>query len=189
MFVMLVFSTNLFSQGQKTSKDVETRTLISELYTHSWAGAENNCSPMCWNFQFTQPMQKILEIGSAAQDVLIENLDDVYIKDQVIILLGGVGDEHSVAPIIKAMIAKNSIKNTPNAERINLSANLALTNITVSEVIWHHGGGIEVRKCPDNSKECWQEWWKKNKSTFTVKGITQSRNYSNYPGYGIYGQK
>jgi len=64
MFVMLVFSTNLFSQGQKTSKDVETRTLISELYTHSWAGAENNCSPMCWDFQFTQPMQKILEIGS-----------------------------------------------------------------------------------------------------------------------------
>ena len=189
IFVMLAFSTNLFSQEQKTSKDVETRTLISELYTHSWAGAENNCSPMCWDFQFTQPMQKILEIGSVAQDVLIENLDDVNIKDQVIILLGGVGDERAVAPIIKAMIAKNSIKKTPNAERINLSANLALTNITVSEVIWHHGGGIEVRRCPDNPKECWQEWWKKNKSTFTVKGITQSRNYSNYPGYGIYGQK
>jgi len=189
IFVMLVFSTNLFSQEQKTSKDVDTRTLISELYTHSWAGAENNCSPMCWDFQFTQPMQKILEIGSVAQDVLIENLDDVNIKDQVIILLGGVGDERAVAPIIKAMIAKNSIKKTPNAERINLSANLALTNITVSEVIWHHGGGIEVRRCPDNPKECWQEWWKKNKSTFTVKGITQSRNYSNYPGYGIYGQK
>jgi len=189
IFVMLVFSTNLFSQEQKTSKDVETRTLISELYTHSWAGAENNCSPMCWDFQFTQPMQKILEIGSVAQDVLIENLDDVNIKDQVIILLGGVGDERAVAPIIKAMIAKNSIKKTPNAERINLSANLALTNITVSEVIWHHGGGIEVRRCPDNPKECWQEWWKKNKSTFIVKGITQSRRYTNYPGYGIYGQK
>lgn len=189
IFVMLVFSTNLFSQEQKTSKDVEIGTLISELYTHSWAGAENNCSPMCWDFQFTKPMQKILEIGSAAQDVLIENLDDVNIKDQVIILLGGVGDARAVAPIIKAMIAKNSIKKTPNAERINLSANLALTNITVSEVIWHHGGGIEVRRCPDNPKECLQEWWKKNKSTFTVKGITQSRNYSNYPGYGIYGQK
>lgn len=188
IFVMLVFSTNLFSQEQKTSKDVETRTLISELYTYPWAGAENNCSPMCWDFQFTQPMQKILKIGSAAQNVLIENLDDENIKDQVIILLGGVGDERAVAPIIKAMIAKNSIKKTPNAERINLSANLALTNITVSEVIWHHGGGIEFRKCPDNPKECWQEWWKKNKSTFTVKGITQSRNYSNYPGYGIYGQ-
>lgn len=187
--VVLVASTNLFSQKQETSKDVITQTLISELYTHPWAGAENNCSPMCWDFRFTQPMQKILEIGSAAQDALIENLDDENIKDQTIILLGGVGDERAVAPIIKAMIAKNSIKKTPNAERINLSANLALTNITVSEVVWHHGGGIEVRRCPDNPKECWQEWWKKNKSAFTVKGITQSRNYSNYPGYGIHGQK
>ena len=187
--VMLVVSTNLFSQKQETSKDVATQTLISELYTHPWAGAENNCSPMCWDFQFTQPMQKILEIGSAAQDALLENLDNKAIKDQTIILLGGVGDERAIAPIIKAMIAKNSIKKTPNAERINLSANLALTNISVSEVIWHHGGGIEVRRCPDNPKECWQKWWKKNKSTFTVEGITQSRNYSNYPGYGIYGRK
>ena len=170
-------------------QDAETRTLVSELYTHPWAGAENYCSPMCWDFRFTQPMQKILKIGSASQDTLIENLNDEKIKDQVIILLGGVGDERAVAPIINAMIAKDSIKKTPNAERINLSANLALTNITVSEVIWHHGGGIEVRRCPDNPKECWQEWWKKNKSTFTVKGITQSRNYSNYPGYGIYGRK
>ena len=187
--VMLVASTNLFSQQPKKSTDVKTQALISELYTHPWAGAENTCSPMCWDFQFTQPMQKILEIGSAAQDALLENLDDENIKDQIIILLGGVGDERAVEPIIKAMIAKDSIKKTPNAERINLSANLALTNITVSEVIWHHGGGIEVRRCPDNPKECWQEWWKKNKSTFIVKGITQSRNYSNYPGYGIYGRK
>jgi hypothetical protein len=186
--VMLVVSINSFSQKQETSKEVAARTLISELYIHPWAGAVNTRSPMCWDFQFTLPMQKILEIGSAAQDALLENLEDKNIKDQIIILMGGVGDERAVAPIIKAMIAKNSIKKTPNAGRINLSANLALTNITVSEVIWHHGG-IEIRRCPENPKECWQEWWKKNKSTFTVKGIPQSRNYSNYPGYGIYGRK
>ncbi len=86
------------------------------------------------------------------------------------------------------MVAKDSIKNTPNAEN-NLSANLALTNITVSEVIWHHGGGIEVRRCADNPMECGKNGGTKCKSTFTVKGVTQSRNYSNYPGYGIYGQK
>lgn len=160
--------------------------MITELYTHPWTGMINECNPMCWDFEFTQPMQKILEIGSAAQDVLIENLDDGNIKDQIIILLGGVGDERAVAPIIKAMVAKDKIKKSYNAERINLNANIALTNITVSEVIWHHGGGIVVPRCPDNPKECWQKWWKKNKSTFTVKGITQSRRYSNYPNYGIY---
>ena len=134
-------------------------------------------------------MRKILEIGAPAQDALIEKIGDPQIKDQIIILLGGVGDERAVEPIINAMISKDKIKTTRDAEKINLSANLALTNITVSEVIWHHGGGIEVRKCPDSPKECWEDWWNKNRSSFTVKGITQSRRYVNYPNYGIYQQK
>jgi hypothetical protein len=58
----------------------------------------------------------------------------------------------------------------------------------VADVIWHHGGGIVIERCPANPRECWSKWWKKNKSTFSVKGITQSRGYSNYPNYGIYGK-
>jgi hypothetical protein len=87
------------------------------------------------------------------------------------------------------MVAKDEIKSTTDAEKINLAAMLALTNITVAEVTWHHGGGLEVRRCPDNQKECWAEWWNRNKATFKVKSITQSRNYTNYPNYGIYGQQ
>jgi len=184
--ILLVASTSVYLQEQQNSKDAEIRGLIAELYTHPWPGAENSCSPMCWDFHFTEPMQKLLEIGSPAQESLLGRIDDPQIKDQIIILLGGIGDEGAVAPIIRAMVAKGDIAFTPNAERINLSANLALTNITVANVIWHHGGGIEVRKCPDNSKECWAEWWGKNKATFAAKEIKQSRRYSNYPNYGIY---
>jgi hypothetical protein len=187
--ILLAASPSVYLHEQQNSKDAEIRSLIAELYTHSWSGAENGCSPMCWDFHFTEPMQKILEIGSPSQELLLERINDPQIKDQVIILLGGIGDERAVAPIIRAMVAKDEIKFTQNAERINLSANLALTNITVADVIWHHGGGIEVRKCPENPKECWAEWWKKNKATFTVKGIKQSRRYSNYPNYGIYRQQ
>jgi len=132
-------------------------------------------------------MQKILEIGSPAQELLLERINDSQIKDQVIILLGGIGDERAVATVIGAMV-ENKTMFMPNGDRINLSLNLALTNITVADVIWHHGGGIEIRKCPDNPKRCWVKWWKKNKATFTVKGIKQSRRYSNYPNYGIYRQ-
>jgi len=53
---------------------------------------------MCWNFQFTQPMLKILKRGRQAQTALIEKLHDSAIKDQVIILLGGIGDEQAVSP-------------------------------------------------------------------------------------------
>src|SRR5258706_3749525 len=188
--VLFVASTSVYLHEQQNSKDAEVLGLIAELYTNAWQGPENHCeSPMCWHFKFTEPMKKILEIGSPAQELLLEKVDDPKISDQVIILLGGVGDERTVAPIIRSMIAEDKIAFTPNAERINLSANLALTNVTVAEVIWHHGGGPEMRKCPENPKECWAQRWKKNEATFTVKGIKQSRRYSNYQNYGIYRQQ
>jgi hypothetical protein len=129
---------------------------------------------------------KILQIGAPAQDALLKKLDDPQIKDQVIFLLGGVGDERAVGPIIDSMVAAPEVGKVPQAERINRSANLALTNITVADVIWHHGGGIVTERCPEGPKECWMEWWKANQSTFSVSRITQSRRYSNYPNYGIY---
>jgi hypothetical protein len=116
---------------------------------------------------------------------LLDNINDAAIKDQIIILLGGVGDERSVGPIIKAMVQKKDLKSIPNSEQINLAANIALTNLTVADVIWHYGGGVVNVGPPKDSKERWMKWWKKH-SGFSVKTITQSRNYSNYPNYGIY---
>ena len=144
-------------------------------------------SPLQWDFQLTEPMRKILEIGSPAQQDLIDNINDASIKDQIIILLGGVGDERSIGPIIKAMIQKKDVKSVPNSRQINLSANIALTNITVADVIWHYGGGIVQVEPPKDSRERWMKWWK-NHRNFAVKTNTQSRNYSNYPNYGIYKQ-
>jgi hypothetical protein len=88
------------SQEKKSSKDSDVQKLIAELYTHPWLGAENSCSPMCWNYHFTQPMMKILKLGPLAQGALLEKLNDSAIKDQVIILLGGLGNEQAVGPII-----------------------------------------------------------------------------------------
>jgi hypothetical protein len=87
------------------------------------------------------------------------------------------------------MIAKKDLKSTPDSEKINLAANIALTNITVADVIWHYGGGVVRIDPPGDSKERWKKWWKKNEGSFAVKSITRSRNYSNYPNYGIYKQQ
>ena len=186
--IMFALSMRLFAQAPESSNNSEAQKLIAELYTHPWEGAENSCSPMCWNFHFTEPMLKIIAMGPPAQNALLAKLDDPAMKDQAIILLGGLGDERAVGPIIDAMVDKDDFSVTPNAQKINLAAVLALTNITVAEVTWHHGGGEEVRKCPQNLKECWTEWWQNNQSTFKVKEIKQSRRYSNYPNYGIYKQ-
>lgn len=183
-----VFSLSSFAQA--TDEDTEIRVLVTQLYQNPWRGAEIiGESPTEWDFGLTEPIKKILKIGGPAQNILLEYINNPDIKDQIIFLLGGVGDEKSVEPIIKAMIPKSKMNTARNAEKINRAANLALTNITVADVIWHHGGGIVIERCRDNAKECWENWWKQNKKSFTVKGIKQSRNYSNYPGYGIYGNR
>ena len=45
-------------------------------------------------------MIQILQAGPAAQDILLEYLSDEQIKDHIIILLGGVGDEKAVAFLV-----------------------------------------------------------------------------------------
>lgn len=172
--------------GQPKTKENSVKVLINELKKHPWQGAEQTASPSEWEFQFTEPMLKILSIGTSAQNELIESINQPEIKDQIIILLGGVGDERAIEPIIKAMVSKGKLMSTPNSGRINLAANLALTNITVADVIWNYGGGISLNQPPDDSQDRWEKWWKINKSDFNIKKITRSRNYSNYPNYGIY---
>src|SRR5258705_7680962 len=186
LVLLAVFPTNIFSQT--AAKDQDVRSLIGELRSQRWEGPWAGSIPLSWDLQLTEPMRRIHEIGAPAQRALLENVNDPLIKDQIIILLGGVGDERSVGPIIKSMIIKKDLKPTPNSEQINLAANIALTNITVADVIWHHGGGVVRIDPPADSKERWMKWWKKNEGRFSVKSITQSRNYSNYPNYGIYKQ-
>src|SRR5258705_625886 len=183
--LMSVLPSVVFSQTAASDENV--RSLIRELRNNRWEG-HISVIPLQWNLLLTEPMRKILEIGSPAQQALIDNISDPMIKDQVILLLGGVGDERSIGPIILAMIRKRDLKSTHNSEQINLVANIALTNITVADVIWHHGGGVVQISPPEDSKERWTKWWKTNQSNFEVKNITRSRNYVNYPNYGIYKQ-
>jgi hypothetical protein len=131
-------------------------------------------------------MQALLDLGPDAQESLIRALKDEKIRDQAIILLGGVGDERAVAPIIKAMKSATSDLSTDRRHRTLLAGNLALTNITVADVIWHRGGGIPFPRCPDDPATCWAAWREQNAATFRVGNIKQSRRYTNYPNYGVY---
>jgi hypothetical protein len=184
LVLIAVSLTNVLAQTEK--KDQDVRSLIGELRKQKWEGPNAVAIPLSWDFQLTEPMRRIMEIGAPARDALLENVSDPLIKDQIFILLGGVGDERAVGPIIKNMVGKKDLASSSNSEQINLAANIALTNITVADVIWHHGGGVVRIDPPEDSKERWTKWWTENESSFAVKNITRSRNYSNYPNYGIY---
>ena len=161
--------------------------LVAELRAVPWRGPENYCHPMCWDFAFTDPMIRILQAGRGAQGVLLDHLNDRAIQDQVVMLLGGIGDETTIWPIIETLTDGDEARLDERSNRLNLVGNLALTNLTVSEVIWHHGGGMIVERCPDTTRSCWSKWWLDRKDSFKV-GIGGDRLYTNYPNYGIYAQ-
>jgi len=161
------------------------RELIEQLRSDGWTEPQNVANPTVWLFNFTPPMIQILQIGPVAQDVLLEYLSDPQIKDQIIILLGGVGNGNAVEPIIEAMATPDEAHGSAYARKVNLAANLALTNITVGDVTWHHGGGVTIDACPDDPKSCWSAWWTEHSDTFDI-SQTPKRRYSNYPDYGIY---
>ncbi len=161
--------------------------LVAQLRVVPWRGPENYCHPMCWDFAFTDPMIQILQAGRGAQGVLLDHLNDQAIRDQVVMLLGGVGDETTIWPIIDTLTDGDDERLDERSKRLNLIGNLALTNLTVSEVIWHHGGGLIVKRCPDTTRSCWSKWWLDRKDSFKV-GVGGDRLYTNYPNYGIYAQ-
>jgi hypothetical protein len=171
--------------SELTEREIEQ--LVQELKIVPWRGPENHCSPMCWDFAFTDPMVKILQAGRGAQDVLLRHIGDEDIQEQIVMLLGGVADENAIPAIIATMMDGEKATIGSKASRLNLIGNLALTNLTVGEVIWHHGGGIPLDRCPEAPKSCWSKWWSEHNNAFRV-GIGGDRLYSNYPNYGIYAQ-
>jgi len=173
-------------ESSEMTKDA-IETLVNQLRVVPWRGPENHWSPMCWDFGFTDPMIQILHAGRGAQAVLLYHLNDQDIQDQVVILLGGVGDENAVWPVIETLTDGNEAALDARSKRLNLIGNLALTNLTVSDLIWHHGGGLTIARCQDTVRSCWSQWWLEQKDKFKV-GVGGDRLYSNYPNYGIYAQ-
>jgi hypothetical protein len=66
--------------SQATAKDQDVRSLIYELRSYRWEGPYATALPLQWDLRLTEPMRQILEIGSPAQEALLENITDPLIK-------------------------------------------------------------------------------------------------------------
>lgn len=180
-------------QAQNSSDAVDQnaalRAWIKQLKEEAWIGIRlTSISPSSWSVHLTRPMKEILNYGPAAQGILLQSISDPQITDRVIFLLGGVGNERAIGPIISAMIDEKDIDSISNATQINFSADFALTNITAAEVVWPHSGGNLILQCPQRDrKRCWQEWWSKHRARFTAAAVPlEERDQPFYPDYGIY---
>jgi hypothetical protein len=142
---------------------------------------------MFWDFAFTDPMIGLLQAGQGAQDVLLRHISDPAIQDQVVMLFGGVGNEQSIWPIIETLTDGTEATMNAKSKRLNLIGDPALTNLTVSEVIWHQGGGSRLTDAPTTRGHAGLT----GGSTTGIHSSSEGggdRLYVNYPNYGIYAQ-
>lgn len=173
------------SLSNQADRDIER--LLSQLYATPYEGPMvQTISPTCWRLGFTEPMEALLEMGPPAQGPLLSRISEPAIKDQVIMILGGLADEHAIGPIIKAMVPATRIETVPNSRQINLCASLALTNMTLAAITFGRSGGTIVWPCPDRPRECWASWWKDHEGTFIARGTKESRRYGSHTDFGIY---
>src|SRR5262249_21225203 len=87
-------------QSRPLAEEVER--LIDDMSRGPYLGPVlERISPTVWNLHFTKPMLRLLELGPAIQGHLLPRLSDPKIKDQAIMVLGGVGDENAIQPIIE----------------------------------------------------------------------------------------
>ncbi|GEM_PF-1439364 len=179
------------NQEKRTTAD-EVQDLIQRLHTTSWDGSFTvGMSPTSGTHHVTKPIQRIFEIGAPAQELLLQKLPDAKIQEQLIFLLGGIGDEKAIPAIINSMVEEKNLRDNPNAKRINFIANVALTNLTAADVFFPKSGGNIIYNCNlEESKFCWQRWWRQNASHFTTKTVKDAdRMFQCYPSYGIYRMK
>jgi hypothetical protein len=69
-------------------------------------------------------MVQILQAGTGAQEVLLRHVRDQTIQDQILMLLGGIGNERAIWPIIETLTDGNEAANDARSNRLNLVGNL-----------------------------------------------------------------
>lgn len=161
----------------------ELEEMVTRLTVVRWPGQPGQaCNRGCWvDFAFTDAMVEILQAGRGAQSVLLQHLDDQSIEDQIVMLLGGIGDETAIPPIIERLTDGDKDALDKRSNRLNLVGNAALMNLTADDVEAFGTGSM----CSNTLRTCWSKWWVERKASFREDAIL-FRGFSSYPNYGMY---
>ncbi len=177
----------LAAAGSAQSREsFDAQRAVASLAQFEWKGAMTiSESPISWDFAVTPPMSQLLAAGADARPALQAELSNESILDQVLFLLGGVGDESSIDPILTAMGLAREKLSGERRERVLAAGSLALSNITGEPVVWWYSGGVVTRRCSDDPLDCWSAWWLANKASFRASDPVHRESRCR-PGYGLY---
>jgi HEAT repeat protein len=121
---------------------------------------------------YSPPMQRLIALGDAARAPLHRRLGDKRIQNEVVLILGAIGDDSTVPLLIDAypdaaVPAEPAAVTHPDPIRLShicfAHALTCLTHQSISRSRW----GTDFS--PANRKK-WQDWWAKNRKVFWVTG-------------------
>jgi HEAT repeat protein len=119
---------------------------------------------------YSAPMRKLIALGDAARGPLYRRLSDEQIQNEVVLILGAIGDDSTVPLLIDAypdidVPEPTSVTSEPGAAQLKLICfSYALTYLT-HEPISRNRWGTDYT--PGNRQK-WQEWWARDHKVFWV---------------------
>jgi hypothetical protein len=131
--------------------------------------------------QFSPPMKQLIRMGARARPALHRRISDKEIQNEVVLILGAIGDETTV-PLLIESYPDQPADLAPSDPRFYTIVyySFALPYLTC-EPIGRSREGADLN--PEN-KKLWQAWWKENAATFKVSA--EKPNMTWLPGYPIH---
>lgn len=112
-------------------------------------------------------MNSLIELGEQARPALERLIDDPKICNEVILILGAIGNESTVPLLIDRYPSADLMKNAeddPILEKKVVCLTFALTYLT-GIPIGRSREGVDYD--PDN-RRYWQSWWTRNREEFII---------------------
>lgn len=124
--------------------------------------------------RFSQPMLRLMEMGEKARGELQKRINDRQIQNEVVVILGAIGDDTTIPLLIDAYpdykitnIEHRALQDPdfsdPHVQKI-MCFTYALTFLT-GEPIGRTRLGADLK--PEN-KRLWSDWWKRQGGKFKV---------------------
>jgi hypothetical protein len=130
---------------------------------------------------FSPPMKELIRLGDRARPALNRCLGDEAIQNEVVLVLGAIGDRETVRLLIEAYPAedvRDLARDDPRWVRA-MCFSFALPYLT-GQQIGRDRGGADFD--PQN-RALWRQWWEEHGGAFSVPAAKPNASWvPNYPG-------
>jgi HEAT repeat protein len=130
--------------------------------------------------EYSPPMNRLVAFGDAARESLHQRLNDAEIQNEVVAILGWIGDERTVKLLVQHYPDLQMLPEDPGAFELSPQKMKAVCFTCALEALTHEDfrrSKWETKYSPGNRKK-WQDWWARNEKIFWVTDVATYETYT-----------